>query len=278
MRQQKSQDDGENLDRWLLSYADFITLLFAFFVVLYGISSINEGKYRVLSDSLTDAFKATPRSMEPVQVGEISRERPDAVIENQHQPSAPPDEARDQGGQDMQLNLKEMADEIERSLSGLIRDEVVGVRRADNWLEIEINTSILFTSGSARLVDSAVPVLQRIARILKPFPNPINVEGFTDNRPINTPTYPSNWELSAARAASVVHLFTRAGVDPRRMTAIGYGEYRPIADNSTPEGRSKNRRVVLAILAEDVNVRVDRRVAGDKSQGTGFPPIEVLRR
>ncbi len=272
MKYRKAEDEGEKLDRWLLSYADFITLLFAFFVVLYGISSVNEGKYRVLSDSLTEAFKATPRSLEPVQVGEISRSRPDTPIDNPAQSPAPG--RADQDGQEMQLNLKEMADEIERSLSSLISDETVGVRRADEWLEIEINTSILFTSGSARLVDSAVPVLQKIARILKPFPNPINVEGFTDNRPIHTPTYPSNWELSAARAASVVHLFTRAGVDPRRMAAIGYGEYRPIADNSTAEGRSKNRRVVLAILAEDVNVRLDR----SGQTGTGFPPIDVLRR
>src|SRR5690606_7234999 len=118
------------------------------------------------------------------------------------------------------------------------------------WVEVEINTSILFPSGSARLSAEAIPILERLAEILRPFPNPIHVEGFTDNVPINTPAVPSHWELSAARAASVVHLCTKANIDPQRMAAIGFGEYRPVADNSTEEGRSKNRRVVIVVLAE----------------------------
>ena len=115
-------------------------------------------------------------------------------------------------------------------------------------MEVEIKTSILFPSGSAILQPEALPILSEIADILKDFPNPIHVEGFTDSVPINTVAFPSNWELSAGRAASVVHLFTKDGVEPRRMAAIGLGEYRPIADNATAEGRNKNRRVVLLIM------------------------------
>jgi chemotaxis protein MotB len=133
-------------------------------------------------------------------------------------------------------------------MSNLIQQDLIAVRRNDLWVEVEIKTSILFPSGSSRLQQEALPILSEIAKILKDFPNPIRVEGFTDSVPINTVAFPSNWELSAGRAASVVHLFTKEGVEPRRMASIGYGEYRPVADNSTAEGRNKNRRVVIVIL------------------------------
>ena len=112
-----------------------------------------------------------------------------------------------------------------------------------------MKTNTLFSSGSARLETSAVPILRKLSDNFNSNKNPIQVEGFTDNRPIHTSSYPSNWELSAARAASVVHLFTKFGIDPNRMSAIGYGEYRTIADNSTADGRQRNRRVVIIIAA-----------------------------
>ena len=126
---------------------------------------------------------------------------------------------------------------------------LVDVRTTEFGVEVEIKTSLLFPSGSARLVDGALPVLRDLSAILKTFPNAVQVEGFTDNVPINTEVFPSNWELSAGRAASVVHVFTRNGVRPERLVAIGYGEHRPVAENATPEGRSRNRRVVVVIAA-----------------------------
>jgi chemotaxis protein MotB len=246
----RQHEESDNLERWLVSYADFITLLFAFFVVLYALSSVNEGKYKVLSDSLVTAFKTLPRSLDPVQIGEINRIKKKSFVDAiSHEPQV---NSPQELGNDSQpsMSLRDMADEIERALQRLIEDQVVSVTETDNWLEIEINTSILFPSGSATFVRKAHPVLKEIATILAPFRNPINVEGFTDNLPIKTIAYPSNWELSAARAASVVHLFADHGVEPSRMSAIGYGQYRPIADNSTPAGRSKNRRVVIAVLSD----------------------------
>ena len=94
-------------------------------------------------------------------------------------------------------------------------------------------------------------MLRQLAATLKPFPNPIRVEGHTDNRPISTRAFPSNWELSSARAASVVHLFTKAGIDPVRLAVIGLGEHRPAQGNDTPEGRNANRRVLLVIMSGD---------------------------
>ncbi|CAK0757025.1 chemotaxis protein MotB [Gammaproteobacteria bacterium] len=237
-RRKKHAEEHENHERWLVSYADFITLLFAFFVVMYAISSVNEGKYQVLFNSMGAAFHSVPRSIKPIQIGEEKPElsRIPKIIQNEN-------ETADQ----QDLNL--ISDKIEKSLADFIKKDLIGVRRDKLWLEVEIKTSILFPSGSTSLERNALPILTDLAEILKNFPNSIQVGGFTDDKPISSVSYPSNWELSAGRAASVVHLFNKLGVNPERMSAVGYGEHRPMADNSTPEGRNKNRRVVLHILA-----------------------------
>ncbi len=275
MARRKKHEEHENHERWLVSYADFITLLFAFFVVMYSVSSVNEGKYRVLSDSLTAAFRSPPHSADLVSLGErvdgvgsavpmqgipslialpipqqpepqkdITRQDdaydPDAERVNETN-KAPPIEGVD-------THIQQIADEIVAAMGSLIEDDLINVRRDKRWLEVEIKSSILFPSGSSRLAPAAFSMLQPLAEILAKFPNPVHVEGFTDNVPIHTVQFLSNWELSAARAASVVHLFTDYGVTPDRMAAIGYGEYKPMSDNETPEGRARNRRVVLVVM------------------------------
>ncbi|ROR34949.1 flagellar motor protein MotD [Inmirania thermothiophila] len=251
-RRRRRREEHENLERWLVSYADFITLLFAFFVVMYAVSSVNEGKYRVLSDALAAIFQATPRATAPIQVGEPLRGKapvPEDVRSGVELP-VPPPAAR--AGLDLGragAEVARMAEEMRRTLAPLIDQDLVTVRKGDFWLEVEIRNKVLFPSGSARLAPQAEAVLERVAAILRPHPNPIHVEGHTDDVPIRNDLFPSNWELSAARAASVVHLFARAGVAPERMAAIGYGEYRPVAANDTEEGRARNRRVVIVVLA-----------------------------
>ena len=128
---------------------------------------------------------------------------------------------------------------------------MIAVRRESTWVEVEIRTDILFASGVADLSAGALPPLNILATTLARYPNPVRVEGHTDNRPINTTTFPSNWELSAARAASVVHLFAKGGVDPARLAVIGLGEFRPAQSNDTVEGRNANRRVLIVILGDD---------------------------
>ena len=283
MARKKKHEEHENHERWLISYADFITLLFAFFVVMYSVSSVNEGKYRVLSDALVAAFRAPAKSMQPVQVGqaakspagvEFSIRKSPAVIKSFDRPLPAPNSKDGQKEKQAELKrnsgkaqdaakaqsqtqtpseaaaaIQKMADEIEHAMQNLIKEDLISVRRSTFWLEVEINTSILYSSGNARLAPDAVPVLEELAKILTPFPNAVHVEGFTDDVPINTLTFPSNWELSAARAASVVTLFAKTGIDPARLAAIGYGEYRPVADNDTEEGRAKNRRVVVVVMS-----------------------------
>jgi chemotaxis protein MotB len=257
MARRHKHEEHANHEAWAIPYGDLITLLLAFFVVMYAMSSVNEGKYRVLSDSLVAAFQGAPKTMEPIQVGEkqagpgadiaIDLARP-AMINTQPQRAIAPI-AMAQHGRAQPDGLAGVADEVEQSMSDLIDRELVTVRRHGKWVEVEIRTDILFPSGIATLSPPAEQVLQQLAETLKPFPNAIRVEGHTDNRPINTPAFPSNWELSAARAASVVHLFTRAGMDPARLAVIGLGENRPAQSNATAEGRNANRRVLLVILS-----------------------------
>lgn len=257
MRRRKKQEEEENLERWLVSYADFITLLFAFFVVMYSISSVNEGKYRVLSDTLIQAFKNPPRAIQPVQTGdEMAVGEPSPLSKKKGAPSA-------SGA------LDTMAREFEFALKNLIDQDLINVDRSKSWVEIEINNSILYPSGSAQLSESAKPVLDKLAEILNRYPNPLQVEGFTDNVPIRNERFPSNWELSAARAASVVRLFQQEGVGPGRMAAIGYGEFRPVATNATPEGRTRNRRVAIVVLADEKARRaLDIRRSGEGGGAT----------
>jgi chemotaxis protein MotB len=269
MARKRKHEEHENHERWLISYADFITLLFAFFVVMYSVSSVNEGKYRVLSESMTAAFHAPAKSMQPIQIGVLAKSPLKDSIPAKQQPTpiTPPSmpipkplqTVQGQGktgsggaGQDkaqVERVLKTIAKEIEQAMSDLIDAGLVTVRRSAHAVEVEINTNVLFPSGGATLSAPARAVVTELADVLRKFPHTIHVEGFTDNVPISNSVFPSNWELSAGRAASVVHLFADAGIRPERMVAIGYGPYRPVADNATAEGRTRNRRVILVIQA-----------------------------
>ncbi|WP_339650442.1 flagellar motor protein MotD [Halopseudomonas pelagia] len=235
----RRQEEHENHERWLVSYADFITLLFAFFVVMYSISSVNEGKYKVLSDTLVGAFNQPQRSMDPIQIGqEIPRglNRSEAVGTLGGDGEGAPADA-----------LQDITAAMQAAFGELISAGDLEVRGNELWIEIELNSSLLFPSGDALPLDAGFDLIARIATILAPYQNPIHVEGFTDNIPINSRLYPTNWELSAARAASVVRMLGIGGVGPERMAAVGYGEFRPVADNTTAAGRRANRRVVLLI-------------------------------
>jgi len=252
MARRKKQEEHENHERWLVSYADFITLLFAFFVVMYSISSVNEGKYRVLSSSIVTAFSQPAKTADPIQQGTPLRA---PIIQHQAMPDHKDDDVS-RVGVDHQVmpspkeiaEMHKVADELAVSLKGVLDKDVAKITKTNKGVEIEIKSSILFRSGKALLNIGATPVLKKIAKIIKDLPNEINVEGFTDNIPIKTTAFPSNWVLSAARAASVVNLFTQVGVEPERLAAIGYGEFKPIAPNTTRAGREQNRRVAILVL------------------------------
>lgn len=266
MARRRRREEHENHERWLVSYADLLTLLFAFFVVMYAVSSVNEGKFRVLSSSLVASFRTPARSLEPIQVGEpvksplsvppinLSAQSPSGVHHERSLEHVGEDGRLQNpywAGDSSMADLDRAAVRIRAAMASLIEQGLVEVRRMTHWLEVEIKASVLFASGSAALEPDAIPVLERLALILRDVENPIDVEGFTDNVPIANAVFPSNWELSAARSASVVRLFVEKGVQPGRMVVIGFGEFRPVAENSNEQGRTRNRRVVVSILMKD---------------------------
>lgn len=233
MARRRQREEHPNHERWLVSYADFITLLFAFFVVMYSISSLNEGKYKILSDALDGIFNQQDRSMKPIQIG---NERPSGR-----------EAGAEAEGSTEQDPLTQIADSIEKEFSNLLGQGQLNIRANEMWLELELSSSLLFPSADAIPQQEAFSIIEKLATILAPFDNPIQVEGFTDNRPISTAAYPTNWELSAARAASIVRMLAMDGVAPERLAAVGYGEFQPVVSNDTAEGRARNRRVVLII-------------------------------
>ncbi|WP_068830750.1 flagellar motor protein MotD [Pseudomonas sp. BMS12] len=253
MARRRNHEEHENHERWLVSYADFITLLFAFFVVMYSISSINEGKYKVLSESLVGVFSEPERAIKPIPIGD---EKPRTTEPDRSMIEDNPNSSTSAEPSDP---LEEIASSMRDAFGDLIASEQLTVRGNELWVEIELNSSLLFPSGDAIPNETAFILIEKVARILAPYENPVHVEGFTDNLPINTAQFPSNWELSAARAASIVRMLALDGVSEGRLAAVGYGEFQPVADNATAEGRARNRRVVLVISR---NLDVRRSISG----------------
>lgn len=244
----------ENHERWLVSYADFITLLFAFFVVMYATSSLNEGKYKILSNSLVSAFKSTSSQTGTdearIPVSLIKTEPDGAMIKIMEKENG---ETRQAERIERKETMQSMAKDILRALSPLIEDGSVTVTQSAIGITVEINASVLFSPGEAFLAENSIEALRAVATVIQEHNHEIHVEGHTDNIPIQTVNFPSNWELSTARASSVIRLFIENGVDAARLTAIGYGENRPVDSNETSEGRKRNRRVSIMILANDAD-------------------------
>ncbi len=262
-RRRKKHEDHVNHEAWAIPYGDLITLLLAFFVVMYATSSLNEGKYRVLSYSIAAAFHNTPRAIAPVQIGQpeegsasydgtLQALPRDTLHNRMQQGSLIPVPFPAPGAQAGSTNsapdpMDAIQEELHDSLKELEANGDVRIRRGKDGIEIAIGSDLLFASGSATLSSSSEEVLRSLAQILAAQPNGIVVEGHTDNIPIRNQRFPSNWELSAGRAGRVLRLFSETGVDGTRMSMRAYGEQRPEVSNTTPEGRAQNRRVVVIV-------------------------------
>lgn len=238
-RQRKIARESAHQDRWLVSYADFVTLLFAFFVVMYALAATNEIKYQEASQSMREAFLEKKRQVNILE--EELSERVDKVSPIQLDEEWVADSKQ----------LQQASEQLTQLLEAQISDNLVTVNKGNSWIELQMNSELLFLSGSAELEAGSLPVLKKVAEVLKSLPNQINIEGHTDNLPIGTSKFPSNWELSSARATTVVRDLIKNGIAPPRLSAIGYGEFHPVADNKTEEGRFKNRRVGVLIISQD---------------------------
>lgn len=229
-------DEPENHERWLISYSDFITLLFAFFVVMYAVSSVNIGRYRIFSDSLGEALG-----------GQGANVKPNTEVLNQPIPN-PNLKKRQEMMKQERASLTKLAQDLQSTMAPLVKEGKVRVTQNSRGVSVEINASVLFDPAEARLTPESQEALTAVAEVLRNDPHAIQVEGHTDDQPVRN-IYPSNWELSSMRAATVVRLFIESGVAPERLTAVGHASNHPVASNGDPIGRARNRRVAITILS-----------------------------
>jgi len=231
----KKHEEHENMERWLVSYADFITLLFAFFVVMYSVSSVNEGKYRVMSNALKSSFSNT-RPIGELSIMNLPIEKSRQIVVTERQKS--------------QSNARTFL-KVANSITTSKVPDGVKITSTERGLSIRIKDDALFSSGSADLNPQIKEFLDLIAGLVRELPNLIAVEGHTDNRPIRTATYPSNWDLSTARANTLLRYFTEHHhLRADRFASTGFAGTRPIESNSTSEGQASNRRVELIVLRD----------------------------
>lgn len=233
MRSRRKKIRGsENTDRWLLTYADLITLLLAFFIVMYSMSQVDRKKFGQMTEALNSVLRGGP-----------------SVLKYQLEPSKVGHGLLKLG------NLRMVQQKIEERFKQLGRNEEVETEITERGLVIHILESALFDPSSATLKPRALDVLDLISDQIKGRPNHVRVEGHTDDRPIETPVFPSNWELSSRRATAVVRYYTEnKALPPDRISALGYGMYRPVRPNNSVENRSRNRRVDVVILTMELTL------------------------
>jgi chemotaxis protein MotB len=227
----RSRVPRSGADRWLVSYADFTTLLLAFFMALYAASDVNPAKLATAADSVRRAFgDASPKTPDPRPRARVTP--PDAAL------PAPRTRA-----------ITQVRERIEQELAGAISAGQLEIGADERGLVLSLPESATFPVASADVTPAAQAVIDRVATTLGPLDVAVRIEGHTDDTPIRTARYTSNWELSTARASTVVARFIDQRVDPRRLSAAGYGEFHPRASNGTAEGRASNRRVDVVVIA-----------------------------
>lgn len=236
MPRKKRKKDDINPNAWMDTYADTITLLLTFFILLYSFSTTDNQKLKLIAEALKGQIEGIPMKVEGTS--DISIEELEQGI-----------------GQGTGLGVgqgdpyKELVDKVTDVIDSNGLSDVVQIREENAGVVLQLNESILFDLGSAALKSDSIQVLDAISTIIPKIENEIMIQGNTDNIPINSGNYKSNWELSTARAVTVVKYFIETkGLDPTRLSATGYGEYRPLVDNSTEENRAINRRVDILIV------------------------------
>jgi chemotaxis protein MotB len=262
MARKKKHPEHANHERWLVSYADFITLLFAFFVVLYSSSQVDKRKVGKLALAIQVAFQQmgafpTSNTKLPLSESEPMPFQDVQVIENVSR------------SQDLQRfvqpgtgslsnavlpgQIRGIQEEIEKALAPEIGRHVVEIKQQREGLVISLREMGFFESGSATMQRSSADAIDRLVGVLRDRPEMLRIEGHTDNVPIHNAHFQSNWELSTARAMELLRIFIMDyKFAPERLTVSGYGEYHPVDTNDTPEGRGHNRRVDIVVLAVPV--------------------------
>lgn len=245
MARRAKRREPDNHERWMVSYADFITLLFAFFVVMYGISSVNEGKYKVFSISMSKAFGTEGAAAEGGTMRLTEQEIYFKSLVDRRNARLAEKQRR------LNERMQKLNETLNTKMAGFVKNGQMTVSQSNRGVTLDINASMLFKPGEAAVQADAVQTLADVAKILSEEDMSIEVEGHTDNLPISNTQFPSNWELSSARASSVVRLFIEQGIVANRLKATGLADNVPIEENSSIEGRARNRRVAVTVLAPE---------------------------
>jgi len=256
-RKRHRQEESSGAPEWLTTYSDMVTLLLTFFIMLFALSTVDAQKFTDVAKSLSTSFmnmstgdtflNSTGKSILTIDFANPSNlnrpEQKERYIESAEEMIV--DAQRQIYEMEMDIAKEELRRAVEEQG---IADQVEIIEDKD-FILVRLESEVFFDSGRADIRPEGLVVLQQVAEVLRNIDNEILVSGHTDNVPINTPIFKSNWELSTARATTVVRYFTETlGLDPVKFTATGNGEFRPIADNSTPEGRQRNRRIEIMIM------------------------------
>lgn len=252
-----ADDDEESGGDWIVTFSDLMSLLLCFFILLFSFSTVEQMKFKQLIASLQDAFGVQEVPKAGTREG---LEMPD--IEHQLEP-----DAVDELGGMVMKEMESIKAEVEEFILKNNLQGKVEVQTNIRGTVVTISDVVLFPVGEADFNPQAYPILQKITEMLEQFPYHVKVEGHTDNQPIHTALFPSNWELSACRASRLVRFFVDHGIDPSRLSAEGYAEYHPVADNSTPEGRAKNRRVEIVYTRDSIIEKMKEKI-GEKAQAS----------
>ena len=254
MAKKKKAEPPENHERWLITYSDLITLLLIFFIIMYTMSRVDAAKYSAVANSLSLVLNGQSRSVlqnqGPALIDGLSGSYTPGNIENQIGNEEQIEEIKEEIKEYLaEQTVEETSPTGETTVKQL--SEYVIIMEQERGLVISFKEAVLFTSGSDQLTSQARNIIREVGKSLLNVPNFIRVEGYTDNAPINTDKFPSNWELSVMRASSVLHVLqAESGVAPERLSAVGYGEYRPLVPNVDAVGMAMNRRVDILILRE----------------------------
>jgi len=258
LRKRRHVVEHDNIHRWLVSYADYMTLMFALFVVLYAMAMVNEKPFESITESFGRVFQADEdktknrghgESVLMVNTSKTNKKLYGNGILDVAGPKVLDNENNLSNISDAEVgsNLSSLENELNTALYELVESGFAQLQIDGDWLEIELNSGLLFPSGSSSATLSAEAILSEIYTVIGDASNFIRIRGYTDNQVINNEIYSSNWELSVFRATAILRLLETLGLNPARMAIEGYGQYYPSADNFTTEGRAKNRKVVIAI-------------------------------
>jgi chemotaxis protein MotB len=223
-----SRPSGPDPQRWLISYADYMTLLCAFFIMLYSVELLNKKQNEAVQDILEGMFSTQGQQVLP--------ESDDSKTINNHTNGVMP-----------------LYQTIKQQLQVFIDSDELILEQEGEWIKIRLKTDLLFPIGGWEINDQMMDMIEQLAMVVRPIPNEINIEGHTDDVPISTTSVVSNWDLSALRAVAVVRAFELSGVAPQRMTAIALSYHKPLFTNDSDEHRSSNRRVEISIKQGSLN-------------------------